>query len=154
MGCDIIKQKSKGERKWGMIIERKININFFIKDGVFDKRAISKGVYSIRLRNRDNDKEIKLYVGQSVWMIVRCAGHLHRIFTEPEYMGLKVDDLDRENFELVFKVEGVAEKREELSSKERDYIEKLKPLTQGKIRDWQVDNKFEIVQDAIKRDLI
>lgn len=137
-----------------MIIERKIDINFFIKDGVFDKRAISKGVYSIRLRNRDNDKEIKLYVGQSVWMIVRCAGHLHRIFTEPEYMGLTNDDLDRENFELVFKVEEAVEQRDALRDRELHYIHELNPLTQSNTSDKQLNNKVEIVQDAIRKDLI
>lgn len=138
-----------------MTEKKGISVSLFEKeDGTFDNDAINMGVYAIKLRNKTNGKSILLYIGESVWMVVRCSGHLHRIMNEPEYMGLKQENLDNENFELVFEVIKPVKIKDSLKDEELHEIHESHPLTQGKIRDWQVENKVEIVQDAIKRDLI
>lgn len=133
-----------------MTENRGIGISFFIKDDMFDKRAIKRGIYAIKIKRAGNLKAEALYVGQSVWMIVRCAGHLYKTFHTPEYMGLSSNDLNNENLELIFEVLESVEQRDALRDRELHWIAELKPLTQGATSDRQLSNKGQIVQNAVK----
>lgn len=109
------------------------------------------GIYIIKLRNLQKDESLVLYIGQSVWIMVRCAGHIYKIFKTPEYMGLEQNDLDNDNLELVVEVLESIDEKKKLRDKEREHIRKLKPLTQHSESDRQVKNKKEIVQNAISK---
>lgn len=135
-----------------------INISFFQKDGKFDINAIGMGVYIIELSDKHNHK-IPLYIGESVWMIVRCAGHLYRTFKNPTYLGL-IDELDNSDFELSISVLDSIDNKNLLAKREIERIEEINPLTQkrnddklrGK-RDSMIntEEKIKRVQDAIKQ---
>lgn len=129
-----------------------INIRFFEKEHAFDKRAFGKGIYVIKLQKKNNPekKPITLYIGQSVWIIVRCAGHLYRTFKEPEYLGLTRENLEDDSLELVVQVLEAVETKENLREREKHYIRQERPLTQYDNNDKQISNKCEIVQKAIE----
>lgn len=135
-----------------------IRISFFQKDGMFDTEALGMGVYIIELADSKNNS-IPLYIGESVWMIVRCAGHLYRTFKTPEYLGL-INELHNPNLQLVIRVLEAVEDKQKLIVRENYYIEKLNPLTQKSIndkfkgkRDSMINSaeKIKRVQEAIMR---
>ena len=146
-----------------MIAIVNMNVKFFLKDNKFDVDAIGKGVYIIELARRGQDVVIPLYIGESVWMAVRCAGHLYRVCHNPEYLGLKSEDIENSNFELIIRVLETIEDKGKLLQAEIKYIDELEPLTQkrngesgrGK-RDSMIiiDEKIKRVQDAIRQNFI
>jgi len=78
---------------------------------------------------------ICLYIGESVWIASRCGEHLYSVMENPEYFGLKKDDINNDELTLKFsvinKIEG---KKSELgvgSYKEFELqtIKENKPLT-------------------------
>jgi len=133
-----------------------IKINFFQKDGKIDNRAIGTGIYIVELLKDDEPlySAIPLYIGQSVYMIKRCGEHLYDFIKNPEYLGLTDDNLENEKLGLYFRVieslpDGTEEKLRR--KREKDYIEKYRPLTQNPDRDWQIENRVNIVQHEMAK---
>lgn len=136
-----------------------MRIDFFNTEMGMDNRAIKGGIYQIDLINVEADKSICLYIGESACIASRCGTHLYSIFEEPEYLGLKKDDLDSDKLTLKFTVIGeIIEKKSILGvgkykEQELEAIKKNSPLTQLKTSDRQIRNineKVEIVQRAMK----
>lgn len=78
-----------------------MKISFFTEDNCIDKSAIGGGVYFFELVDVRTGKSIPLYVGESVWVMVRCSHHLYKLKqTKEQYFGLLEDDLNNDGFEL------------------------------------------------------
>lgn len=65
-----------------------MKINFFNND---IKDALKTGVYVISLTCENGQKK-ELYIGESVWPLVRCATHLYKVYKNPIYFGLTSND--------------------------------------------------------------
>lgn len=77
----------------------KINIEFFHDDFI---NAIGAGVYEIIVSIGENSRS--LYIGESFWIIVRCATHLYRLKKNPEYFGFTSNTIDRTDITVSFKL--------------------------------------------------
>jgi len=130
-------------------------VNFFQKDGHMDIKSIGAGVYIIELSRVDYPlvEPLPLYIGQSVYMAKRCGEHLYEFIKEPEYFGLKTEDLANDMLVLTIRVlepfpDGISEK---LYEKEKKLIKKYKPRTQSYSSDRQIKEKLNIVQGEMKQ---
>lgn len=72
----------------------------FFEDGFLD--AIGAGVYEIYIQKNDNEQ--LLDVGESVFVLVRCATHLYEIVKGKGYLGFNKENLENDSFTLVFKL--------------------------------------------------
>lgn len=102
-----------------------INIEFFKEDLI---QAIDSGVYQISIQK--NNKSRALYIGQSVFVLVRCAFHLYKLKKEPTYFGFTEEIIKDSNitlkFELLEKVEDTSLRKK----REGELIKIIKPLVQ------------------------
>ena len=60
----------------------KINFSFFDNQLI---NAIGAGIYKIFICKGEREKV--LYIGESVFVLVRCAQHLFELNKKPEYFG-------------------------------------------------------------------
>ena len=106
----------------------------FFEDSFLD--AIGAGVYEIYIQ-RNGDKQL-LYVGESVFVLVRCATHLYEIVKGKGYLGFNKENLENDCFTLVFKLYSMepdeAKKKQSRKQKEKEVIEK-NPIMQSGIND-------------------
>lgn len=77
----------------------KINIKFFNDDFI---EAIGAGIYEIGIEYNNIYKT--LYIGESVFVIVRCASHLYEFKKKPDYLGFETDVINNTNIKLQFKL--------------------------------------------------
>lgn len=106
----------------------------FFEDSFLD--AIGAGVYEIYIQKNDN-KQL-LYVGESVFVLVRCATHLYEIVKGKGYLGFNKENLENDSFTLVFELfsmEPDEAKKQSRKQKEQEVIEKKKPIMQSGIND-------------------
>lgn len=112
-----------------------MKIEYFLKNGVLDNRALDGGVYVVDLLN-DNSKEvIHLYVGEAACIVNRCGKHLMEFSKNTRYFGIKKKYKNNKDLVLRFTVHKHLRKKEEGYDKyyievENAIIKKLKPLTQ------------------------
>ena len=134
-----------------------MKINFFETENGLDIRATQGGVYQVELM-KDNIS-ICLYIGESVWIASRCGTHLYSVMNNPEYFGLKKDDIDNDELTLKFSViDKIERKKGELGygyyrEAELRAIKENEPLTQLETSDRQIrniDEKVKRVQDKMK----
>lgn len=76
----------------------KISIDFF-KNNFID--AIGAGVYEIEIVYGNKETE-SVYIGESVFVLVRCAAHLYELKKNPQYFGFTEKTIDDENITLRF----------------------------------------------------
>lgn len=110
----------------------KINIEFFHDDFI---KAIGAGVYEIIVSI--GEKSRSLYIGESVWIMVRCATHLYRLKNKPEYFGFTKDSIERTDITVTFKLIQEIENTMLRKSTEKELIAKKEPLSQSGISDRQ-----------------
>lgn len=107
----------------------------FFEDSFLD--AIGAGVYEIYIQKNDNEQ--LLYVGESVFVLVRCATHLYEIVKGKGYLGFNKENLENDSFTLVFKLFSMesdeAKKKQSRKQKEKEVIEKKNPIMQSGIND-------------------
>ncbi|MBD5534573.1 MAG: hypothetical protein HDQ99_02715 [Lachnospiraceae bacterium] len=133
----------------------KIKIQFFEEKDQF-KNAIKGGVYLIELLKEGIDDPIRLYVGESGAVIKRCGKHLYALFGNPSYLGLKREDLKKEDFILrISLVTPIKNEKKyywdkEYKNKELEVIQQFNPITQLQTSDRQIKNKVEVVQNRMK----
>ena len=119
--------------------EKKININInveFFKDNITN--SIGAGIYGIyiKLKDEEKDEENLLYIGESVFVAVRCSTHLYEIAKGNGYLGFTKDKLENNNITLVFKLlESDINIKKDRKDKEIELIKELKPLMQSGISD-------------------
>lgn len=113
----------------------KIGIEFFQEDLL---AAIGAGVYEIDVCK--NGKTAPLYIGESVFVIVRCASHLYHLKKEPALFGFDEKTIDDPSITLQFRF---LEEESDLQARkrlEKVYInneEAPLPLSQSGISDRQ-----------------
>lgn len=99
--------------------------------------AIGAGVYGIYIQKNDNEQ--LLYVGESVFVLVRCATHLYEIVKGKGYLGFNKENLENDSFTIVFKLFSMepdeAKKKQSRKQKEKEVIEKKNPIMQSGIND-------------------
>lgn len=108
----------------------KMRIKFF-EDNFTE--AIKAGVYEIYLQV--NGKEELLYIGESVFVLVRCATHLYEIAKGNGYLGFTEKHIENENITLVFKLEQSITDKEKRKKTEKALIAEKKPTMQSGISD-------------------
>lgn len=122
------------------MINTNIKVEFFKDDLI---QAIGAGIYEISINQ--NKKSDVLYIGESVFVLVRCASHLYELKKKPEYFGFTDKTIDDPGITLKFKL--IEENSNNASRKKREVelIKERKPLSQSGIRDRQknVEDKIE-----------
>lgn len=78
----------------------RINIEFF-KDNFID--AIGAGVYEVEIVNSSGETK-SVYIGESVFVLVRCATHLYELKMAPWYWGFTKETIKDEKITLKFKL--------------------------------------------------
>lgn len=137
-----------------------MKISFFTEDNCIDKSAIGGGVYFFELVDIRTGKSIPLYVGESVWVMVRCSHHLYKLKqTKGQYFGLLEDDLNNDGFELkvtlleqIDKLKSENDNRTFFKNRERYWITVKNPITQSGSSDNMIRSfmkKKKIVQTAM-----
>lgn len=108
----------------------KMKINFFEENFT---EAIKAGIYEIYLQV--NEKEELLYVGESVFILVRCATHLYEIAKGNGYLGFTEDSIENENITLVFKLYETIADKETRKKTEKTLVAEKHPIMQSGISD-------------------
>lgn len=108
----------------------KIKIEFFNKN-IID--AIGAGIYQVSIMN--NGKEEVLYIGESVFVLVRCGAHLFELKKTPEYFGFNDETINNENIILKFELLEAISNMADRKHKEKELIQKKKPILQSGISD-------------------
>lgn len=89
----------------------KIKVQFF-EERLVD--AVGAGVYEIYART--DDKEELFYVGESVFVLVRCATHLYEISKGVGYLGFDEEKIGKDNITLIFKLyDNVSSKKDRIA---------------------------------------
>lgn len=104
-----------------------IKVRFF-EDNFIE--AIRAGVYEVYVSMDDDKTEKLLYVGESVFVLVRCAGHLYEISKGKGYFGFDNEMLESKNITLIFKLSAVESDSIERKIKEKEVIKEKNPIMQ------------------------
>lgn len=125
----------------------KIKIKFFEKDFL---EAIGAGVYEIDVNK--NGKVAVLYIGESVFVLVRCSIHLYELRKSPQYLGFTQETINDEGITLTFKLLQQEDKKKRRKEIETEEIKKKKPLSQKGINDYQkeVEDRIEALTNFLK----
>lgn len=107
-----------------------LNIELFDNDM---SRALEPGVYQIEIRKKSK-KEV-LYVGESVYPLVRCSKHLYNLKNKPQYLGFTSETIEDSNISLIFTI--LQNERDAVKRKfeEKKFIKEKIPLSQSGISD-------------------
>lgn len=74
---------------------------YFFNDNLI--QAIEAGIYEITITNEEL-KSTSLYIGESVFVLVRCAAHLYELKKNPSYFGFTEDNINNPNITINFKL--------------------------------------------------
>jgi len=107
-----------------------IKIDFF-NENIID--AIGAGIYQVSIMN--NGKEEVLYIGESVFVLVRCGAHLFELQKTPEYFGFNDETINNENIILKFELLEAISNMADRKHREKELIQKKKPILQSGISD-------------------
>lgn len=108
----------------------KIKIDFFSEKII---EAISAGIYQVSVRH--NGKEEILYIGESVFVLVRCGAHLFELKKTPEYFGFNDKTINNEKIILKFELLEVVDNMADRKRKEKEMIQEKSPMLQSGISD-------------------
>ena len=108
----------------------KIKVRFFDDNFV---EAIKAGIYEIYVQI--NGKEELLYIGESVFVLVRCATHLYEVAKGNGYLGFTDERIKNDNITLVFKLYGSVDDKEIRKKLEKALIAEKHPIMQSGISD-------------------
>ena len=96
-------------------------------------KAVGAGVYEIYAKT-DNKEEL-FYVGESVFVLVRCATHLYEISKGKGYLGFTEEMIKKDNITLIFRLyDNVASKTDRIAL-EKKLIDTKNPKMQSGIKD-------------------
>lgn len=113
-------------------MKKKMNIKIdFFKNDLID--AIGAGIYEISIHKKQQSEV--LYIGESVFVLVRCAGHLYNLSKAPEYFGFNNNTIQNTDVTLKFKLLEKVGKEISRKSEETRLIKEKRPLTQSGISD-------------------
>lgn len=127
----------------------KINIDFFSSNLI---KALGAGIYKITVES--NGKSAPIYIGESLFVLVRCATHLFELDRNPEYFGFTNATI--EDPDITLKFELVKPKKDIKDTKvkkcyEKELIRKFSPLSQSQIsvRMKGIDEKIEALENFL-----
>lgn len=125
-----------------------IEIDFF---GNSISATIGAGIYGVYVINSGNEE--LLYIGESVFVLVRCATHLFNFKKNPEYFGFKKNQVDRNDIKLSFRLIKQVENLSERKGLEKELIKALNPRLQSGISDRMkpIDNKIEEITNFLNQ---
>ncbi|HEM5991271.1 TPA: hypothetical protein U2B33_001186 [Streptococcus suis] len=125
-----------------------LQVQFFQNDVI---KAIKGGVYQISLQKVDGERRV-LYIGESFYMLIRCAQHLYQLRKYPEYLGMTTEILRDQNLILMFEILELEEAMGIRRKKEKEYIKKYRPLLQSGLSDRMlpISRKKEAVANFIE----
>lgn len=103
----------------------------FFEDDFID--AIGAGIYGIYVQT--NGREELLYIGESVFVLVRCATHLYEIAKGNGYLGFTKERIENNNIVLVFKLLDSEPAQKKRKEKEKEFIIIKHPQMQSGISD-------------------
>lgn len=132
-----------------MVINMNIKVEFFQDDLI---QAIGAGIYEISV-DRNNKSDV-LYIGESVFVLVRCASHLYELKNKPEYFGFTNKTIDDPSITLKFKLIEKNSDNRLRKKREIELIKERKPLSQSGIKDRQkvVEDKIETLTQFLSDD--
>lgn len=107
-----------------------IKVKFFEEKLV---EAVGAGVYEIYVKTYN--KEELFYVGESVFVLVRCASHLYEISKGKGYFGFTKEMLEKDNVTIIFKLYDNVASKEDRTALEKKLIDTKKPRMQTGIKD-------------------
>ncbi len=124
----------------------KIKIEFFT-DKFID--AISAGIYEVYLKK--GKKSELLYIGESVFVLLRCATHLFAFKNDCSYFGFDDNQINDEDITLVFLLHSSNFDSVQRKATEKDLIKLKSPLLQNGISDRMktVDLRLAAVAEAL-----
>ena len=108
----------------------KIKIDFF-SEKIID--AISAGIYQVSVIH--NGKEEILYIGESVFVLVRCGAHLFELKKNPGYFGFNNETINNEKIILKFKLLETVDNKVDRKHQEKELIQEKNPILQSGISD-------------------
>lgn len=108
----------------------KIKIDFF-SEKMID--AIGAGIYQVSVKYNGMDKV--LYIGESVFVLVRCGAHLFELKNKPEYFGFNDDSINNENIILKFELFENIDDKKKRKHREKELIKEKNPIMQSGISD-------------------
>lgn len=117
-----------------------MNVKFFEDKFV---EAIGAGIYEIYVRT--DSKEQLIYVGESVFVLVRCATHLYEIVKGNGYLGFTKKMTENKTTTVIFKLLISESNMKERKSKEKKFINDKKPRMQSGISD-----RVKPIEDMIR----
>ena len=125
----------------------KIQIEFFKDDLI---AAIGAGIYEVSVSK--NGRTRPLYIGESVYTIVRCASHLYRLKNKPEYFGFTKETIDDSEIILSFKFVVSIHDMQNRRAQEKELIKQCKPINQSGISDRQkgLEERIAALDDFLK----
>lgn len=109
-----------------------IIIQFFQRDLI---PAIGAGIYEISV-NKNGETRV-LYIGESIFILVRCASHLYELNKNPGYFGFTEETIMDSSVKLKFRLLERVNKRDLRKKREKELIKEKVPLTQSGISDYQ-----------------
>ncbi|MGT2755000.1 hypothetical protein [Streptococcus ovis] len=101
-----------------------IKIDFFSNQLV---EAIGAGVYQVSIQ-KENGECAPLYIGESVFVLVRCATHLFEFKKNPAYFGFNEKSINNSNITLKFELCSQIDNRQERKQYEKELIKKTMEL--------------------------
>ncbi|MCI8848852.1 MAG: hypothetical protein HFF86_06205 [Oscillibacter sp.] len=118
-----------------------IKVKFFEDSFV---EATGPGIYGIYFQTNTENKEL-LYVGESVFVLVRCATHLYEIVKGDGYLGFTKEIIERNNITLAFELLLSESDKKRRKAKEKEIIKGRHPKMQSEISD-----RVKSIEDMIK----
>lgn len=117
----------------------KLKIEFFKEDLV---DAIGAGIYEIDVYH--NGKIETLYIGESIFVLVRCASHLFNMVKNPSYFGFTDNTIENSDITLNFHLLEQENDMKIRKQKEKQYIANKSPISQSGISDRQKNREQKI----------
>lgn len=129
----------------------KIKFDFFSNDFV---DAIGAGVYKVSVI-KENGEIAPIYIGESVFVLVRCATHLFEFKKNPAYFGFDKDTIKNQKTTLKFELcRQINDKKERKDYEKKLIAETLKKqsiICQSGISDRMksIDEKIEALNNFL-----
>lgn len=124
----------------------KIKIDFFREEFI---EAIGAGIYKVSIKYAD--KEELLYIGESVFILVRCATHLFKLKSNPNYFGFTDESIQDENITLKMELIETCDDKKKRKQLEKQLITINKPIMQSGISDRMkdIDEKIDALTEFL-----
>lgn len=123
----------------------KIKINFFSVDFI---KTIGAGIYKASVMKPGGDSA-PLYIGESVFVLVRCATYLFKLMRNPAYLGFSQEYIENDQITLRFDVlEQIADNQDRKHREKEIIYETLN--AQQNICQSGIGDRMKSIDDKIK----